>query len=156
MSELEEFPQEPFCLDMPYLILAFEDDSEETTYYSDKQTGNVLLVRSDLLDRDDLTDEIEKNRERYLYIPKLDHKQLKEDINDFIQDISDNHLKNLLTVAQESPNVLFALKKILASYPNELERLEKFRDGRICVRVHQWLGANFIAHDFPEANSPNS
>jgi hypothetical protein len=31
----------------------------------------------------ELTDELEKNKERYLYLPKAEPKQLKEDLRDF-------------------------------------------------------------------------
>lgn len=134
-------------IDLDYLVLAWEDESEENAYYLDIETGAVLIVRQDLLDRDDLTDEIEKNCERYLYIPRPSSMELREDLSDFVANIEDNHLRTLMEVAMESPNVLFACKKVLSQNQEELFGWEKFREGRVRMRVRQWLQVNFLAQD---------
>lgn len=134
---------------MPYLLIAFEDEVEENKYYLDKETGSVQLVCRDLLDLDDLTNEIENDRERYLYIPKPDPRQLKEDLTDFADLVDDLHLKELLKVALEGPNALFAFKKILSGRAEELKEWEAFRAEQVNRRIEQWLDANFITHNYP-------
>jgi hypothetical protein len=131
-------------IDMPYLLLAFEDVVEENKYYLDKQTGAVQLVCQDLMDLDDLTNEIEKDRERYLYIPKPDPAVLKEDLTDFADLVDDPHLKSLLMVALEGPNALFAFRKILSEQESNWQQWQDFRKEQVQLRIAQWLKANFI------------
>jgi len=133
-------------IDMAALALAWEDESPDTAYYLDLETGCVELVQQDMLDRDDLTDQIERDRERYLYMPKPKAKQLRADLNDFIETVADAHLKQLLEVACESPNPLYSCRSLLTSkYPEVWENWETFRKGRVALRIRQWLQANFIA-----------
>jgi len=134
-------------IDMAYLILAWEDESQDTAYYLDKETGAVELVQKDLLDLNDLTDEIERNSERYLYIPKPYAGQLVQDLIDFINTVSDPQLKRLLSVAIESPNALYSCKTVLSKDPSELERWEAYRTDLVRKRIEKWLAANFIGHD---------
>jgi hypothetical protein len=141
MSDISEHK-----VDMQSLILAWEDEAEENAYYLDLETGDVLLVRADLLDKDELTDEIETHHERYLYIPKAKHKDLLGDLSDFIADVPDEHVRSILDIGLESPNPLFSVKKILTEKrPEELKRWEEFRAGRISIRIRQWFEANFIS-----------
>lgn len=133
-------------VDMQSLILAWEDEAEENAYYLDLDTGDVLLVRSDLLDKDELTDEIETHHDRYLYIPKAKHKDLLGDLSDFIAEVPDEHLRSILSIGLESPNPLFSIKKILTDKKaDELTRWEEFRSSRISIRIRQWFEANFIS-----------
>ena len=131
-------------IDMDYLIFAWQDESPDSVYYLDKQTGDVELVQQGLIDLDELTDEIEMNRERYLYVPKPQPTELREDINLFAESVTDPDLCRLLPVALEAPNVLPALKKVLAAAPAELTRWEEFRTRRVRERVEKWLAANFV------------
>ena len=92
----------------------------------------------------DLTDEIETDRERFLYIPKQDPKKIKEDLRDFIDTVDDAKTKMLLDVAMDSPHILSGFKKILASAGMSDEGLKAFLEGRTRLRVKQWLSANSI------------
>ncbi len=132
-------------LDLDALELAWQDESPDTSYYLDIDTGNVELVQQGLYDLRDLTDEIERDRERYLYIPKPNPNQLKQDLNDFVETVVDAQLTRLLPVAMESPNALFAFKSVLSKYPDEIQRWEEFRKSRLRIRIKQWLSANFIS-----------
>jgi hypothetical protein len=129
---------------MDALELAWQDESQDSSYYLDIDTGNVELVQQGLYDLRDLTDEIERDRERYLYIPKANPNQLKQDLADFIATVTEPQLARLLPVALESPNALFACKSVLSKYPTEVERWEDFRKSRLRIRIKQWLSANFI------------
>lgn len=139
MDELE------FKLDMDYLIFVWQDESPDNAYYLDKETGNVKLVQRGLIDLGELTDEIEQDRHRYLYIPKPDSRQTRKDVEDFANTITDSSLKSILAVGMESPDPLQALKTILARKPDELKRWENFRMQLINARIEKWLKANFIS-----------
>lgn len=131
-------------IDMDYLIFAWQDESPGNAYYLDKQTGDVELVQQGLIDLDELTDEIEMNRERYLYIPKPQPTELREDINLFAETVTDPELCRLLPVALEAANLLPALKKVLSRVPQELKRWEEFRARQVRVRIERWLAANCV------------
>lgn len=132
-------------VDMEALILAWEDDSPDNAYYLDKESGSVELVQQGLYDLRDLTDEIECHRERYLYIPKPSPGQLRQDLLDFVATVTDPQVSRLLDVAMESSTPLQAIKSILSGKPGEVSRWVEFRDGRVRLRVRQWLSANCMA-----------
>src|SRR5215813_3937281 len=131
-------------IDMDALIFAWDDESEDNAYYLDTETGNVELVQQGLIDLDDLTDEIERNRERYLYIPKPDHKELREDLEQFVATVFDPELVHLLPVVMEAPNVMPAFKTVLSRNQPEWKRWERFRSERVQERIEKWLAANFV------------
>lgn len=129
--------------DLEELIAAWEDDSPDNLYYFDTTTGAVKMVNRNLFDLRELTDEIEKNKERYLYLPKPDAKQLKGDLRDFQKSIEDQSLKRVLDMAFESPHLLSSFKVILKS--RELVgTLEHFLRSRSCLRIRQWMDANAL------------
>ena len=57
------------------VVQAWRDDSLDNLYYFDTVSGAVKLVNQTLHDLRELTDEVEKNKERYLYLPKPESKQ---------------------------------------------------------------------------------
>lgn len=131
-------------VDLEYLLFAWQDESPDSAYYLDSETGSVLLVQRDLDELDELKDAIELQPNRYLYVPKPDPSQLPMDLSDFIFTVADRHLKDLLSVAYEGTNRLAACKSILAKQPDELKRWEAFRKDAVRERVRRWLAANDI------------
>ncbi|HMP51761.1 MAG TPA: UPF0158 family protein, partial [Candidatus Melainabacteria bacterium] len=95
----------------------------------------------------ELTDEIELERNRYLYLPKPERDQLKNDLRDFMSTIEDQSLLRILEMAFESPHVYSSFLKILDKRVEEKERLQEFIDSRSRMRVLQWLEANCINTD---------
>ncbi len=112
-------------IDFSYLVFCWQDDSPDNAYYLDRKTGDVRLVNQHLLDLRQLTDEIEKDRERYLYVPKPDKTDMLSDLHDFQHEVSSEQLKRLLSVAFESPHVLLAFKKILQDDPGAIAALTR-------------------------------
>ena len=137
---------EKLTIDMSYLIFAWQDDSPDNLYYLDVTTGDITLVNRNLLDLRELTDEIEQDRERYLYLPKPAPDELKQDLIDFMRTVQDAKIKATLEMAFESPHLLSAFKKIVSSDADELKRLEEFRTDKTRARIEKWLKANFIAY----------
>ena len=131
-------------IDIQYLVFCWQDDSPDNSYYLDLKTGDVRLVNRHLLDLRELTDDIEKTRERYLYLPKPDRQTLLDDLHQFADSVSVAELKPILSVAFESPHVLSAFHKILDKYPDENARLRQFLEDRNLARVEQWLKANAV------------
>lgn len=129
------------------LIFAWRDDSPDNIYYLDLVTGEIQLVNRTLEDVKELTDEIELERNRYLYLPKPERDQLKNDLRDFMSTIEDQSLLRILEMAFESPHVYSSFLKILDKRVEEKERLQEFIDSRSRMRVLQWLEANCINTD---------
>ncbi len=131
-------------LDMDYLIFAWQDESPDHNYYLDMELGSVQFLQRDLKDLRDLTDELETHSQRFLYLPKPDLAQLRADIADFIETMTDTRLKNIATIAFESPHLSASFKKILSGHEDELTRWQEFRDNRVRERIQEWLKANFV------------
>ncbi|MEZ4487184.1 MAG: UPF0158 family protein [Cyanobacteriota/Melainabacteria group bacterium] len=133
--------------EMDRLIYAWRDDSPDNLYYLDLETGEIQLVNRTLEDVKDLTDEIELERNRYLYLPKPERDQVKNDLRDFMSTIEDQSLLRILEMSFESPHVYSSFLKILDKDESEKERLQEFIDSRSRMRVLQWLEANCINTD---------
>lgn len=140
-------------IDMDGLLFAWRDDSLDNIYYLDIESGDVNLVNRGLLDLKDLTNEIEINRERYLYLPKPSPEQMKSDLRDFMKTIEDKDKLRILDMAFESPHILSGFKKILSGWQGQSEALDDFLNSRTHLRIRQWLEANcLVATDRSEKN----
>ena len=131
--------------DLPSLLLAWQDESPDNSYYLDTASGAVKLVNPNLFDLKELTDEIERHKYRYLYLPKPQPGETKGHLRDFQKTVEDAALVRILDMAFESPHVLESFIKILSSHPAELARLHEFRQSRALVKLKQWLHANELS-----------
>jgi hypothetical protein len=132
--------------DLPALLLAWQDDSPDNSYYLDTTSGAVKMVNPNLFDLKELTDEIERHKYRYLYLPKPQRGELRDNLRDFQKTVENADLVRILDMAFESPHPLDAFIKILSSNQDELARFREFRQSRALVRLKQWLQANAL-HD---------
>lgn len=136
--------EETLILDLPELLFAWQDDTQDNAYYLDIESGVVKLVNRNLLDLRDLTDEIEQDRQKFLYVPKPDKEQLVRDLKEFWSTVEDDKLRNVLSMAFESPHILSSFKKILESNQIEAERFEKYRADKTRLRIEEWLNSHAI------------
>ncbi|HEY9680959.1 MAG TPA: UPF0158 family protein [Oculatellaceae cyanobacterium] len=134
-------------IDMPALIAAWADDSPDNLYYLDTRSGAVKLVHKHLFDLRDLTDEIEKNRERFLYIPKPEAGQIRKDLRVYLDKIETKSILPVLEMAFESPHVYSSFCKILEKEPRERDRFLESRQQLIRERINEWLEANNYEYD---------
>jgi len=135
-------------LNLPELIFAWQDQAADNAYYLDTESGDVKLVNRNLLDLRDLTDEIETNRERFIYVPKREKQHMILDLKEFWSSVSDDKLRNILSMAFESPHVESAFKKILAPHPEQLERFESFMQEKTKLRIEEWLQSHSLEYNF--------
>jgi hypothetical protein len=133
---------EQLQIDFEYLVWAWQDDSPDTAYYLDSDTGSVVLVQRDLDDLDELREEIELHPNRYLYVPKPDALQPELDLSDYIFTVTQPDLRQQLEVAEQGRDKFRSCKKILQEYPEELARWEKWQQDAIRERVRKWLHAH--------------
>ncbi|MBS1993646.1 MAG: hypothetical protein JSS86_10735 [Cyanobacteria bacterium SZAS LIN-2] len=139
--------------DLPALLLAWQDESPDNSYYLDTASGAVKLVNPNLFDLKELTDEIERHKYRYLYLPKPLPGETKGNLRDFQKTVEDEHLVKILDMAFESPHTLDSFIKILSGKPEELARFRQFRQSRALLKLKQWLHANSL-HDRWQIESP--
>lgn len=135
---------EKLQLDFEYLVFAWEDDSPDTSYYLDSETGSVILVQEDLEDLGDIKDEIELQPARFLYVPKPDHDRLVLDLGDFVYSVPDAGLQQQLQTAFEGTNKFWACTDILKKHPEEMNRWKQWRNNAARERAKRWLAAHNI------------
>jgi hypothetical protein len=138
-------------VDMDYLVFAYQDDRQDNAYYLDTEFGDVRMVNRNLHDLKDLTDEIELEHERFLYVPKTDKDQTIEDLKAFRETISNDQLKELLQLSFDTRSQSATFKSIISKDSQELERLNQFLNQQARERVTSWLAANGIE---PEQTEP--
>lgn len=136
--------------DIAAMISAWQDEAPDNLYYFDTESGAVILVNPLLINLKELTDELERHKYRYLYLPKAAPGQLKDDLRDFQKSVEDKKLNSLLDMAFESPHLLSSFTKILKDGDaGKAEELKEFREGRIRLRIRQWMEANSLAQKYP-------
>ncbi|MEX2752833.1 MAG: UPF0158 family protein [Candidatus Freyarchaeota archaeon] len=133
--------------DLGEICLAFEDASLENRYYLDLKTGDIIFV-SDFMDSAEI-EEIEEKLDaelgkRYIAIPKIEPSEGYEDMEDFIETVQDESLKEKLYIAIDGRGAFRRFKNVLCSYPEERERWFKFKNARVLERVKEWLDAEGI------------
>lgn len=133
-------------LDLSELAFAWQDDTQDNAYYLDIESGVVKLVNRNLLDLRDLTDEIEQDRHKFLYMPKPEKEQLILDLKEFWSSVQDDRLRNILSMAFESPHLLSSFKKILEGTPSELQRFEEYRQNKTKLRIEEWLNSHALKY----------
>ncbi|MBS1954131.1 MAG: hypothetical protein JST89_08095 [Cyanobacteria bacterium SZAS-4] len=134
-------------LDLSELVFAWQDDTQDNAYYLDIESGVVKLVNRNLLDLRDLTDEIEQDRHKFLYMPKPDKEQLILDLKEFWSTVQDDKLRNILSMAFESPHLLSSFRKILEGTPSELKRFEEYRQNKTKLRIEEWLSSHALKYE---------
>jgi Uncharacterised protein family (UPF0158) len=135
-------------------ILDSQPDGEGLSGYIDRQTGAVeigvagdsdleILPDEEAEDYDELMDEFER---RYLLIPKQGSSAGYRDLEDFIEQVEDPHLQDLLDVAIQGQGAFARFKSILnrLEYDSDLQHWYKFRDQRQYDRAVEWLTNNGV------------
>jgi hypothetical protein len=125
------------------LIDAFQNADLETTYFLDRETGEIFSVPIDYED-DDFWEELEMDGERYLRIPGFDYEQERLLLNEFIKGVTSESLKGLLERSLTGKYSYGRLDEILSFYPEEKERLTALKEEFIAERIRNWLEVNDI------------
>lgn len=111
-------------------------------FFLDLETGEIIYVPDNFADPEEherLTEEIDANFERYLRIPYVESYEAYADMEDFISEIEDAHVRDLLEVAINGKGAFRRFKDVLARYPAWREQWFKFKEERNIQRVKDWL-----------------
>ncbi|MDN5345429.1 MAG: hypothetical protein PWQ18_1543 [Clostridia bacterium] len=134
-------------VDFTELLGAFECGSVNEMFFLDLETGEILYVPDSFTDPEEherLTEEIDANFERYLRIPYIESYEGYADMEDFISEIDEAHVHDLLEVAIQGKGAFRRFKDVLARYPACREKWFKFKEERDIQRVKDWLEAEEI------------
>ncbi len=82
---------------------------------------------------------------RFVAIPQADSREGYEDMEAFIEAVSQPHLQEVLQVAIRGKGAFRRFKDVLATYPQERERWFQFHDERLHQRVLDWLATEGIS-----------
>jgi len=85
--------------------------------------------------------ELDCEGSRCLAIPYQDSREAYEDMEAFIETVTDEHLAELLAVAIDGRGAFGRFKGVLARYPEVRERWFQFKEERLRQRVLDWLAS---------------
>ena len=109
----------------------------EHQYFLETETGEVILV-SEMLDDEEAQRQLAEIDEaepgRYLQLPRADSREGYDDMQDFIDTVSDEHLQELLNVAIQGRGAFRRFRDVLARHPAEQARWFDFQTARLDAR----------------------
>ena len=102
-----------------------------------------MILASEMFDDEEtqrqLTEIDEAEPGRYLQVPRADSREGYDDMQDFIDTVSDEHLQELLNVAIQGRGAFRRFKDVLARHPAEQQRWFDFQAARLDARAQKWL-----------------
>ena len=129
-------------VDLQELRFAMEDATYEHQYFLDTETGEVIVV-TEMFDDEEAQQQLAEidaaEPGRYLQVPHADSRAGYDDMQDFIDTVSDEHLQELLNVAIEGRGAFRRFKDVLARHPGEQQRWFDFQAARLDARAREWL-----------------
>ena len=129
-------------VDFEALRFAMDDASYEHQYSLDTETGEVILISEydadeESIQRLEAIEEAEPGR--YLQVPRAESSDGYEDMQEFIDTVSNKQLQELLEVAIHGKGAFRRFKDVLARDPAEQQRWFAFQMERLNTRVREWL-----------------
>ena len=127
-------------VDFEELRFAMEDASYEHHYFLDTETGEVILVSEydndeESSQRLEAIDEAEPGR--YLRVPRAESSDGYQDMQEFIDAVSDKPLQQLLEVAIDGKGAFRRFKDVLVRDPGEQQRWFAFQTERLNTRARR-------------------
>ncbi len=157
---------------------AFQNSSDEHSYWFDRQTGRVILLDDEvadaLRDGEELADLPDWQREmaeemtpllralgelpgeevgeeesnRFVEIPQRDSSEAYEVMEDFVETATDSRLRDLLVAALRGKGAFRRFKEVLLGFPVERERWFAFEGGRRRKTIEAWAHEEGLEIDF--------
>ena len=129
---------------------AMEDYSGEANYFLDLQTGKVIFVSEYMDNKDEILEMIEEEPERYKAIPIISSSESYQIMEDFIETVKDDEIKNALSDAIKRKKPFYHFNETISEYPEEKLRWYDFKENLIRNWAKEWLkeiGIEFIEED---------
>ncbi len=123
------------------LLGAFTSGQLDKTYYLDRLTGEIFSVPA-TADNNDVMQQLNDNGERFLEIPPFDYRSERLILSEFVAQISDPGLKNLLNNLLAGRKPFGKIEDILSFYPHEEDRFALLKDRFLSNRLKTWMEEN--------------
>ncbi len=127
---------------------AYEQGSAEARYFLDVQTGEIVPIFVDLVERGGNPEDARRIASgvnvRYFLIPHKPSREGYAEMEEFIGTVKDKRLRQTLIEGIEGKGAFRRFREILVSYPVEEERWLALRDRRIREEIEDWLRKNGI------------
>ena len=123
------------------LLGAFTSGQLDKEYFLDRLTGEIFFVPS-TSDNNEVRQQLQSNSERFLEIPPFDYRSERQISTEFISQISDPELRNLLNNSLAGKKPFGRVEDILSFYPQEEERFTLLKDQFLSNRLKIWMEEN--------------
>lgn len=144
------------CIDFSDFLYALENRDIKTTYYLDKNTGEIIPHSREEEENQEDTGDTESTKlppfsellqrfpERYLPIIAFPSKDYFSTMRSFIRQLPNSLAKTLLGKALDMPKPTMNFKQYLKRYPNEAAQWYSFYDEKLQTFGEDWLKSNQI------------
>ena len=123
------------------LLGAFTSGQLDKAYFLDRLTGEIFFVPS-TSDNNEVRQQIQNNGERFLEIPPFDYRSERQIVTEFVTQISDPELRNLLHNSLAGRKPFGKVEDILSFYPHEEERFAILKDQFLSNRLKTLMEEN--------------
>jgi len=132
------------AVDLESLTEAFEDASTELSYFVDRETGEVILVSETLgfIEAAQQRGLMAETPGRFVQVPISSEAEFVEDVERYLDDVSDPVARRALDEAVWDDNPSSAVAKVLDRYGELGPKLRRFRRSQFRLRALAWLVVN--------------
>ena len=123
------------------LLGAFTNGQFDKAYYLDRLTGEIFSVPSSP-DSNEVRQQLKDNGERFLEIPPFDYRSERQIVAEFVAQISDPELRNVLQTSLSGKKPFGKIEDILSFYPHEEEQYSFLKDRYLSNRLKSWMEEN--------------
>lgn len=131
------------------LETAVERNAPDTESFLDLTSGQVLSVIAGEPEAQALKKKIAADLDNYIRIDPASSREQYRWMERFVGSVSDEALRQRLTIAIDGKGAFRRFKDVLIAYPAERERWFSYRADLLHWHIHNWLETNDIHADNP-------
>ena len=123
------------------LLGAFTNGQSDKTHFLDRLTGEIFSVAT-TGEHSETRNQLHNNGERFLEIPPFDYRSERQMLTEFIGQITDSELRDLLHDSLAGKKPYGKSEDILSFYPHEEDRFALIKDSFLSRRLKNWMEEN--------------
>ena len=130
-----------FLIDADEMVAALENHDDESHYFLDLQTGEVLLLVDEAIvgPNDELEMQLEAEPDRFREIDQISSSDSWQVMADFIEQIPDGEARQMLARAAGRNHPFRRFKNVLLNYPKIREQWFAFNEKAMLEFARKWL-----------------
>ncbi len=145
--------QNPLIIRCHRLMDAFAKSNDERDFYLDRMEGFILYIDLDKSETEieNIENELKKNIDRYVLIPKLTFYETKKLMEGFVNEkVYDIDTKEKLLDIIQSKEARENFLEFVFDHHSEYEKWQQFYQERSRIRIIEWLRQNNVYFVFEE------